>query len=200
MSLFLFYDTETTGMPDFGQPSEAPHQPHIVQLGAMLVDPASRDIVASLDLTVKPDGWIIPDEAAAVHGITTEHALRVGVDENLAVAAFIGMWRQAVKRVGHNESFDARILRIALKRLGFEDGPALADVWKAAEAECTMKLTTPICRIPSTRGSGFKWPKLTEAYEHLFGRPMEGAHKALTDARGCMEVYWELQDREQVRA
>ena len=38
MNLALFYDTETTGLPDFKAPSEAQHQPHIVQLAALLVD------------------------------------------------------------------------------------------------------------------------------------------------------------------
>lgn len=33
----LFYDTETSGMPLFDQPSSDPRQPHIVQLAAALV-------------------------------------------------------------------------------------------------------------------------------------------------------------------
>ena len=38
MKLAIFYDTETTGIPLFSEPSEHPGQPHIVQLAACLVD------------------------------------------------------------------------------------------------------------------------------------------------------------------
>jgi len=31
----LFYDTETTGLPDFKAPSDAPHQPRIIQLAVI---------------------------------------------------------------------------------------------------------------------------------------------------------------------
>ena len=85
MKPILFYDTETTGLPDFKAPSEAPHQPHIVQLAALLVDPDSRQTIASMDVIVRPAGWTIPGEVAAVHGITTERAEAVGVQEKLAV-------------------------------------------------------------------------------------------------------------------
>lgn len=196
----LFYDTETSGLPDFSAPSEMPHQPHIVQLGAALVDLDTRETIASLDLIVKPDGWAIPAEVSAVHGITTERATEVGVDETCAVNALLGLWRAAHLRVGHNESFDARILRIALKRFGH--GDELADAWKAATAECTARLATPIVALPPTpkmikaRRFHHKTPNLGEAYQHFTGQPLEGAHSAMTDVRACMAVYWAIRDQQ----
>ena len=62
----LFYDTETTGMPLWDQPSEDPQQPHIVQLCAWLVDPDTRKTVAGIDLIVKPDGWEVPPAATSM--------------------------------------------------------------------------------------------------------------------------------------
>ena len=42
MNIALFYDTETTGLPLYDQPSDDPRQPHIVQVGAILVDLDTR--------------------------------------------------------------------------------------------------------------------------------------------------------------
>ncbi|WP_182340872.1 hypothetical protein [Comamonas koreensis] len=64
MTLALAYDTETTGLPLFKEPSEHPDQPHIVQLGAILVDLNTRTTIASMDVIIRPDGWTIPDEVA----------------------------------------------------------------------------------------------------------------------------------------
>lgn len=195
MRNILFYDFETTGMPDFGAPSESEHQPHIVQAGAVLVDAESREIRASLDLIARPDGWVIPPESTEVHGITHERALACGIDERLVISALHGMWRAASSRVGYNESFDARIMRIGLKRSGWEDGEQIADAWKEAPAECAMRQATPICKIPSTRGGGFKWPKLSQAHEIIIGSTFENAHSAMADALACMRVYWAIKDR-----
>jgi DNA polymerase-3 subunit epsilon len=72
----LFFDTETTGLPLFHEPSEDPRQPHLVQLAAVLVDIDTRKTLGSLDLTIAPDGWEIPDDVVKIHGITNEHARR----------------------------------------------------------------------------------------------------------------------------
>jgi DNA polymerase-3 subunit epsilon len=59
MNIAIFYDTETTGLPLFKEPSEHPDQPHIVQLAGCLVDLDTRKTIASMDVIVKPDGWTI---------------------------------------------------------------------------------------------------------------------------------------------
>ena len=75
MTLAIFYDTETSGLPLFKEPSEDPRQPHIVQLAACLVDLDTGQTVSSMDVIVRPNGWTIPDNVAAIHGITTERAM-----------------------------------------------------------------------------------------------------------------------------
>ena len=71
MALLFFYDTETTGIPNFKEPSEHPDQPHIVQIAAALVDDETRKTVSSINLIIKPDGWAIPEELTEIHGIST---------------------------------------------------------------------------------------------------------------------------------
>jgi DNA polymerase-3 subunit epsilon len=193
--LGLFYDTETTGLPDFKAPSEAPHQPHIVQLAACLVDLDTRELISGMDMIICPDGWTIPDDIAAIHGITTERAINEGVPEESALAVFMDLWSKSHTRIAHNEQFDARILRIALMR--FENA-AIADHWKAGKAECTARLATPICKIPPTPKmvaagfNKFKTANLGEAYRHFTGKELENAHSAMADVQGCMEVYFAI--------
>lgn len=188
MKPILVYDFETGGLPLFDQPSHDPRQPHIVQLAASLIDQETRKTIASVDLIAKPEGWIIPDITTEIHGITTEHALKVGVPESLIVDVLLAMWRQCDFRVGHNESFDARIMRIAMAR--FNHPTELMDAYKEGPAYCTCAKATAICMLPGK--FGYKKPKLTEAYQHFLGKPMEGAHSASGDVDACIAVYWAL--------
>lgn len=202
MNLALAYDTETTGLPLWNDPSDDPRQPHIVQLAAALVDLDTRRTIAGMDVIVKPDGWTIPDEVAAIHGITTEHALQVGIDESLAVDMLLGLW-EGRARIAHNESFDARIVRIALKRYGYD---AAMEAWKAAKVECTQALATPILKLPPTekmkaaRRFHHKSANLGEAYQHFTGRPLENAHSAMADVQACIAVYFAIRDQLAVAA
>jgi DNA polymerase III subunit epsilon len=204
----IFYDTETTGLPLFHEPSEDPRQPHLVQLAALQVDLDTREILASLDLIVRPDGWDIPADVVAVHGITTEHALDVGVPERGVLEAFMHLYTDApkhhtVKRIAHNEPFDARIIRIGLKRYA---GILDPDVWKAAPAECTQRLATPSLKLPPSarmRSAGrhyYKSPNLSEAYEHFTGQHLAGAHNATVDVKACMAVYFAIKDSQNPQA
>jgi DNA polymerase-3 subunit epsilon len=197
MRTALFYDTETSGLPLFNDPSDDPRQPHIVQLGACLVDLDTRAELASLDVICRPDGWVIPDEVANVHGITTERAKLLGISELIALHLFVELWACADVRIAHNEQFDARILRIALKRNQHEVLPH-HDAWAAGAAECTAKLSTPILKLPPTpkmRAAGrfhHKTPNLGEAFKHFTGNDLVGAHSAMVDVRARMAVYFAI--------
>lgn len=189
MTQLLFYDFETSGMPLWEQSSRSKGQPHILQVAALLVDAGSRKTLASLNLTVQPEGWTIDPNALAVHGITEEHAKAVGVHETTAVLALHDLWQRADLRVGHVESFDARIMRIALLRHGW--GDVIADAWKDGRSECTATLSRPIV-CPTGRDRG---PKLVDAYRYFFQSDFPGAHSALADTEACAAVYWAIRDR-----
>lgn len=202
-NLGLFYDVETTGLPLFSEPSEDPRQPHVVQMGALLVDMATREILDEIDEIILPEGWDISDEVSKIHGITTQFALEVGRPAKDVFNRFLAMWgaNTRVVRVGFNEPFDARLVRIAMFRHYDE---AAAEAWKAGIAHDVMKVVTPICKLPPTekmvaarRGNQFKQPKLTEAYEHLFGEPLTGAHSALVDACATMRIHFHMEDLQQ---
>lgn len=192
----LFYDTETTGFRHRDRRSNDPTQPHLVQLGAALIDVDADNVgapLALLDSIVRPDGWEIPIEASEVHKITTAIALEKGRPEGDVVQEFDALWRRAELRVAHHEDFDMRMLRIAYLR--FLDQKR-ADEWRDGKAECTMLQSKPICRLPPTEAmlnsrfkNQFKTPKLSEAFLHFAGREMVGAHTALDDCRACFYVW-----------
>jgi DNA polymerase III epsilon subunit-like protein len=204
----IIYDTETTGLPDWKEPSESPQQPHLVEIAALLFDGAAE--VDRFHAIVRPDGWDIPEEVAKIHGITMERALDEGIPEPEAVASFLATHARADMRVAHNESFDARILRIALKRYGHgasgwdmltqDERDAIADQFKAAPAYCTCTAAKPLMKLPPTEKmlanprfrNSYKQPNLQEAHQHFLGQTFEGAHGALADAEACARVYFAL--------
>jgi DNA polymerase-3 subunit epsilon len=180
----IAYDTETTGLPNWKEPSGDPSQPHLVQIAALVANIETRKVVASIDLIIKPDGWEIPVETSEIHGITTEFALEHGVPEAEAYAIFMSLWGGKL-RVAHNRTFDQRIIRIATKRYGTSEQE---DAWGDKETHaCTMLLSRASVGLK-------KAPKLAEAYLHYTGKDLENAHSALADATACLDVYFALLD------
>ncbi|MHB0820090.1 3'-5' exonuclease [Stutzerimonas stutzeri] len=196
MNLLNVFDTETTGFPLFKEPSEDPRQPHLVDIAALLYNDAG-ELLDSFEAIVRPDGWTIPDQAAAVHGITTEMAMDLGIPEADALEGFLAIHERAGIRVAHNCAFDDRILRIALMRYCGEEA---ANSFRAGQSFCTCTNTTQIVKCPPTekmiragRGRQFKQPNLAEAYRFFTGEELAGAHRAKADAEGCARVYFALQ-------
>lgn len=182
----LFFDTETTGLPDFKKPAEDPSQPHIVQLGAILYDDDPR-VVSEINLLVRPDGWTIPAEASGVHGITQEKAEKFGLPLATVMLLFLDLCRRADLLVAHNYSFDAKMVRREFHHLAI---PSHAEEFRKRQSYCTMAASTDLCKLPGKYG--YKWPKMQEAHVHFFGKEFDGAHDAMADVRACAAVYFAL--------
>lgn len=191
--MLLFFDSETSGLVHPNLPEDHPAQPHLVQLGMILADESGAEW-ATVELIVKPEGYVIPDGAAKVHGITTDLARAVGVPLMIAVAAFTNLRAIAHGLVAHNMAFDDLVMRAAIARTGRKPahpGPT--------QHICTMDLAGPVCNLPPTermKATGFgdkpKPPSLMEAHKYLLGEEFQGAHGALADARACMRVFFAL--------
>jgi DNA polymerase III epsilon subunit-like protein len=84
--MYLFFDTETTGIPkNYKAPaSDARNWPRLVQLAWLLVDKDGNE-QKSVEHIVKPDGFSIPADVAKIHGITNDMAKQSGVDLKLAL-------------------------------------------------------------------------------------------------------------------
>lgn len=186
--MLLFLDTETSGLVKHGLPMNHPSQPDLVQLSCMLCDD-NGGTRGTLDLIIRPDEREIPPESSEIHGITTELAMRYGVPRLAALAAFNALAGSAEKMIGYNCGFDLFVINRAFMLHDRQSrAPSeLVDVMMMAKDE--LKLP------PNFAGGDYKWPKLGEAYEHVTGKTLEGAHDSLNDVRATMDLYYTLLER-----
>ena len=192
----LFFDTETTGLPLFKEPSGSEGQPHMVELAGLRYTQEGV-LVGAVSQIIKPEGWVIPQETIDVHGITNEIAHEKGSSEVLSLAAFMALYEGCSLRVAHNLNFDNRIIRIALMRYAGEEE---ANAFKALPGECTALLSKPVCKLPPTEAmkrssfkNNYKTPTLAEAFKFLSGGKELGTqHRAFDDAQACARVYFML--------
>ena len=185
---YLFFDTETTGIPrNYNAPaSNTRNWPRLVQLGWIVTD-EEGNVLSQGNEIVKPDGFVIPEDAARVHGITTERAQREGKPLREVIEAFLKDAQQTKCIVGHNISFDQKVVGAELYRLG------IPDTISTAKSLCTMQACTDYCKIPEYYG--YKWPKLQELHYKLFGCDFEGAHDAMVDITATKKCFFEMRKR-----
>lgn len=203
METIIFYDVETSEMIKWNFPSDHKDQPRVTQIAAELCIEETGETIGAMNMIIRPDGWVISQECQDLTGITMERAERFGVPSSHAINGFIELWINADNRCGHNESFDARMIRIEIMRhaqlsmetMSSDDKGQIpfADYWKEAPAYCTMHNSTAIVKIPQVgKKSGFKFPKLGEAYKHFTGLELIGAHNAQVDIMACKAIYYGL--------
>ena len=185
---YLFFDTETTGVPkNYNAPaSNTSNWPRLVQLGWILTDESGNEISSGNEI-VKPEGFTIPSDASRVHGITTEVALRDGKLLKQVIESFLKDTVGIKCLVGHNVSFDQKVVGAELYRLG------ITDTISTAKSLDTMKAATNYCKILGTYG--YKWPKLIELHRKLFGCDFEDAHDAMADITATKKCFFEMRRR-----
>ena len=157
----VFFDLEATGI--------SPENDRIVDIALVKQLPDGTD-TAFVSL-VNP-GMPIPREAVAVHHISDDMVASAPSFRELAprVLDFIGDADLGGFNIGR---FDVPMLQAELKRAGFDlkmDGRRILD---AQVIYHKMERRT-----------------LEAAYKFYCGKPLEGAHRAETDARATREVFW----------
>jgi DNA polymerase-3 subunit epsilon len=175
---YLFIDTETTGTLKAGRPP-----PRLVEV-AWLVRDAMGEVVAKGDRVIRPDGFTIPAGASQIHGITTRYARQAGVPVREALDALSLAASEASVVIAHNLAFDLAVIAGEYRCVG------VPDPFATLPGICTMESTSSLCKI--RRGSGYKWPTLSELHQVLFGIPYEGAHRAAGDAEACARCFFAL--------
>lgn len=199
----LFFDTETTGLPNKKEPSIDPCQPNLLQLGAILYDDENK-IAAEANFIVRPlFDYDIHPKALEAHGITLDRAYKYGVAHSDVFWIFQNLVSMADNVVAHNIWFD----RIIMERVSAIEEYDV-NLFENKNMLCTMETATPILKIPSPwdtkwdkgkkgkkskrRKRSYKWPSLQESSEYFLGHGFEDAHDAMVDIRVCADIYYKM--------
>lgn len=190
--MYLFFDTETTGLPkNYQAPlDDFANWPRLVQIAWSLYD-AEGNHWGSYSYVIKPDGFIIPDEVAKIHRVSQERAEKEGIPLKEALDKFATDLKTSEYIVAHNIDFDQKIVGSEFLRL--EKNDYLEELNKANKI-CTMKSSVHFCKISNGRGS-YKWPNLMELHKCLFAVPFSDAHDAMVDVNACAKCFFALKKK-----
>lgn len=183
--MYLFFDTETTGLPrNWKAPvSDLNNWPRLVQLAWLYYDKDGNKLSGN-NFIIKPEGFSIPSDAARIHGISNERAMREGAVLQSVLNEFQTLISQSSHLVAHNMSFDEKIVGAEFLRKN------MTNAISAKNRICTMEKSTNFCKLDGPYG--YKWPKLSELHYKLFGTGFEEAHNAAVDINATAKCFFQL--------
>lgn len=180
----LVFDTETTGIipKDIYNLERCPH---IIQFSYILYDTSNYKILNEYDKIINiPKNIVIPSESTLIHGITK-------TDTNKSRTNIVNCLNKFKKDldicdyvVGHNIDFDIKMIEIECQRNNIYTN--IFD--KSNKIFCTMHNGINICKIETTNSIGkyYKWPKLSELHNKLFGKTPTNLHNSYNDILICL--------------
>lgn len=187
----LIFDTETTGLPIGRNPSiyDTQKWPHILQLSYIVYDSETNDIITVEDDYIRiDDDVVIEPGSQKIHNISKELLIERGIPIQDALYKFNSFTAQSDLLVGHNVSFD--------KRMVIVEGIRNKIKMNVDDTYCTMRNSVELCKIEREWPDGnkyFKYPTLSELYEELFKITPKNTHNALIDILICMRCFVKIE-------
>lgn len=182
---FLFFDTETTGLPSCWKYASTPGVwPDIVSIAWILTDEIGTVLSVEYHI-VRPEGWTIPASSSAIHGIFQDLASGCGIGLHSVIERFHNAALKADVIISHNMRFDENVIDNAIL-WRIRNGLPMRKWGK--RLFCTMKHGISLCKLPSN-----KQPRLSELYNHAFGLYPSNLHNALQDTellKACFFMLW----------
>lgn len=117
---YLFLDTETSDLPDYGKAADEAEQPRLVEFAMTLTDftlMRQREYHAY----IKPDGWEITPRAFEVNGLTLDFLNKHGVPVAEVLEQYAAALDEGRVVVAYNARFDLKIMRGEMRRAGMDD-------------------------------------------------------------------------------
>ena len=187
----LIFDTETTGLPEGKNPSiyDTQKWPHIIQLSYIVYDTETNDMITLEDdyISIGED-VIIQAESQKIHNISRDLLTDKGIPIKQALEKFNKFSQMSDLLVGHNVSFD--------KRMVIVEGIRNKIRMNTHDTYCTMKNSIQLCKIQRFWPNGdtyFKYPSLSELHEELFKKTPKNTHNALIDILICMRCFIKIE-------
>ncbi len=191
--MFLFFDTETTGLPkNWKAPmTEINNWPRVIQLAWMIFD-EKREVLYQHNYLIKPDKWQVPMEKFWIdNGFSTAQCEEKGLPLQEVLEVFLSNYDTCQYLVSHNMSYDYNVLGAEMLRYKMGTVTRLKRI-------CTKEESTYFCNLPKVYGKP-KWPKLSELHLKLFGEGFEDAHDALADVKALARCFFALMDKEVIK-
>jgi len=116
---FMVYDTETNGLPKNynGSVEDSENWPRLSQLSYEIYD-ANKKLIKSINTFIKPNGWVFPDEKFFNENANINNNIDYGIELIDAINEFIADRLECEFAICHNVSFDSKIIRAEMFRLG----------------------------------------------------------------------------------
>lgn len=199
----LVFDTETTGLPQKNEFNREPSiydfdkWPCIIQISYILYDLSTNETIVKNNYIKIDNSIIIPPESFEKHKLTHEFLNTNGINIIPALREFNTLLKISDIIVGHNISFDKRMVFVECLR---NNVPQYFTSFRGKERIkkmefCTMRKTTKYCNFikisKKTNKPYLKTPSLSELYLHLFPDstlPSE-LHNSLVDILITLKCY-----------
>ena len=203
---FLVYDTETTGLPQskYVKMSLVDLWPYVVQFSYIIYDSETNKLEKNDQIIKIPENIIMSEENISLHGITNEMSQTKGVSLIHVIDKFINDISDVDFIIGHNLEFDLNMLKIEIMRM-IRDTPneeikkiyqeKLIKIGNYDKYYCTMKTTVDLCKLPSSYKKNkdqYKYPKLDELHNYLFGVKPQKLHNSLNDVIITLRCFYKL--------
>ena len=157
------FDCETTGVPEKGMKWDVDFLqfPRPVTMAWAFGDTERHEII-------RPQGWDIPTETVAIHGITTEQADKEGKPFVEVVTQFLNDAEKCPLICAHNIYFDTSIIKAAIMALCPELSERAESALFKGKRIDTMYKTIKFVGAKYPNGRPGKYPKLEELFAKLF--------------------------------
>jgi len=193
----LVFDTETSGLPEKAASIyDKSKWPYIIQLSYILYDMSNNSVLIKNNYIKIDNDVIITPESFNIHHISREILNSQGINIVPALKEFNECLKRCDIVVGHNISFDKRLIFVECLRHNVKQYfTQFINNQKIHKQEfCTMKNTIQFCkleRLSKTNQVYNKMPKLSELYVLLFpNEPLPiDLHNSLVDVAMTLRCY-----------
>ncbi len=139
--MILYFDTETSGL----YPGQICQLSYVMQNGESA---KAKNFFFTVDM--------VEYSAFMVHGFSIDKLFRLSGGKRFSCFfnEIKSDFENADLVVAHNTQFDFMFMRAEFERLG--------ELFAVKNEFCSMKKMTAVCKLPRSKGIGYKYPKLSE--------------------------------------